>query len=1065
MVSSGEMLGSRRVTAYLLATSAISLGCEAGPSRALQTGPLREHRQLARAAGSMRPFLPRMTLLLSWAPCDQLLADSNGIPGVDCPAPSPLPEDVLAAGDRIERAAEERSDGRTLHALGFWYLLQASSPRLANLAVSQLEQAVGYQPSNGELWSDLAAAYQVRARRMQQPEDLVRSLTASDRALRVDPGLQAARFNRALALEALFLWGDAESAWREYLDSAEADGWRKEAEARLAAVSARSRRMQSRREVSDTSFRGTLRQLEDSVALDPLQAMRHAELRLLGGGSPTARILAEILRRRSGDSMLAEEVRIWEAPVPPSSRLRTGYAEFREALRLYEALDVQAAEFSFEEAVEDLHAAGSPLHLWASYYAAVCRYWDGDLARAGEELRQIRTAAGAGAYPILQGHIAWMLGLIAASESHFDQAFEHYQEALRLFETSGLVQEAGFVGMLLSELLHLLNDSRSAWRYLYGSLSRAEVWRNPRWRQSLFDEAASGARALRQPETALYFQRRALEAALTSEQAPVISEAYARRSFAFWKAGHLGLAEADAEQARRWLARIGDASVRHQIEPTVLIAEARVQRRDKAEAAVERLTAAIRDRQRRGAHSLLAELQLERARLLRALGRGREAEQALVEAIEVIEIGSRSIQAEQRRSAYSSIVRGVFDELIQLQIELRKSPRRALEFAERARAHEFLTHRRGPEGLGASGLPEAWGERLGTGEAILVYRVLEHRLLIWLVDANEATFVERPLASSELADQVDHLVRALSQSAAEVVVRDWASRLHRELIVPVRTRLAGVERLWIVPDRALFGLPFGVLLDPASGRFLSEDHQLAKVLATGLLEERPPATPVLKAPAYPSVLAVGDPAFDVSRFPALVRLRDAREEAVAVARAYRGAELLLGEAASRNRFFEELARRDVLHFAGHAISNAEVPDLSMLLLAADRDRNDAGLVYGREIEALSLGHLRLAVLAACRTSAGSAGSEGFSGFARPFLAAGVSVVIGSVWDVEDQESVRFFADFHQAYAGEKLDPFRALQQAQTKAFSSSHGRSPNRSFTWAAFEAYAARPALKPRED
>ncbi len=932
---------------------------------------------------------------------------------------------------------------------------------MANRAVSHLEQAVGYEPSSGELWSDLAAAYQIRARRLQQPEDLVRSLTASDQALRIDARLQTARFNRALALEALFLWADAEAAWREYLASAEQDGWRKEAEVHLAAVNAKVRLAQSRQEISEASFRGTLRQLEDSVAFDPLKAMQYGELRLLGDGLPAARRMAEILRRRSGDSMLAEEVRIWEGPARFSPQLKTGYAEFREALKLYEALHVQAAEAVFEQAVADLRATGSPLHLWASYYAAVCRYWDGDLAEAAKELEELGRSARTGAYPILHGHIAWMLGLIAASESNFDQAFGNYQEALQLFEKSGLVQEAGFVGMLFSDLLHLLNDTRSAWRHLYSSLASADVWRNPRWRQSLFDEAASGVRALRQPETALYFQRRALEAALTSKQAPVISEAYARRSFAFWKAGHIGPAAADAGAARRWLTRITDLSVRHQIEPTVLVAEARVQRHDHAEEAVERLTRAIRNRQRRDAHSLLAELQLERARLLRALGRGGEAEEALREAIEVIEVGSRSIQAEHRRSAYSSVVRDVFDEMIQLQIQLRRSHQRAFAFAERARAYEFLTYRRNPGTLMRDEQLESLGERLGTGEAILVYRVLEHRLLIWLVDANGATFVERPLPAVKLADQVEYLVRALSQSASEAVVRDWAGRLHRELIGPVRSRLADVERLWIVPDRALFGLPFGVLLDPASGRFLSQDHQLAKILTMDFFDE-PPSTGVVSE--APSVLAVGDPAFDRTRFPYLDRLEEAWKEAVTISRVYQGSELLLGEAAVRSRFFEELSRRDVLHFAGHAISNAESPDLSMLLLAAEQDSRHAGVVYGREIEALSLGHLRLAVLAACSTTAGSAGSEGFSGFARPFLAAGVPVVIGSVWDVDDKESARFFSDFHHAYAGGDLDPFRALQQAQTKALSSSHGRSPRKSFTWAAFEAYAAKPALKTRE-
>lgn len=61
------------------------------------------------------------------------------------------------------------------------------------------------------------------------------ALTAFDEALRQEPSLVAARFNRALALEALGRWDEARAAWQDYLEHAGEDdeGWRREAESYL----------------------------------------------------------------------------------------------------------------------------------------------------------------------------------------------------------------------------------------------------------------------------------------------------------------------------------------------------------------------------------------------------------------------------------------------------------------------------------------------------------------------------------------------------------------------------------------------------------------------------------------------------------------------------------------------------------------------------------------------------------------------------------------------------------------------------------------------------------------
>ena len=65
--------------------------------------------------------------------------------------------------------------------------------------------------------------------------DAPEALASFDRALELDGGHAAARFNRALALEALGRKAEARTAWERYLEVAAGDaaGWREEAKARL----------------------------------------------------------------------------------------------------------------------------------------------------------------------------------------------------------------------------------------------------------------------------------------------------------------------------------------------------------------------------------------------------------------------------------------------------------------------------------------------------------------------------------------------------------------------------------------------------------------------------------------------------------------------------------------------------------------------------------------------------------------------------------------------------------------------------------------------------------------
>jgi CHAT domain-containing protein len=174
---------------------------------------------------------------------------------------------------------------------------------------------------------------------------------------------------------------------------------------------------------------------------------------------------------------------------------------------------------------------------------------------------------------------------------------------------------------------------------------------------------------------------------------------------------------------------------------------------------------------------------------------------------------------------------------------------------------------------------------------------------------------------------------------------------------------------------------------------------------------------------------VGNPR--VARDERLPSLPGAEHEAEEVARLYARSELLTGSGATKAAFLERLPESRIVHFAGHGES-ADAPWSARLLFAPDPSRGDSGALHLHELWGRSLPRTRLVVLAACHTAAGAVSpAEGALSLARPFLAAGVPSVVGSLWAIDDVVSRRFFVAFHRALlqGGEPLEALRQTQLA------------------------------------
>jgi tetratricopeptide (TPR) repeat protein len=154
------------------------------------------------------------------------------------PPPSPtrgpgdrdMPPDVRIAAARLEQAASGDSPAPgALADLGVALLTLGD----VNKAIDALERAVAQRPLDGRYQSDLAAAYLARAQRQGSPADWQKALEASERALKANPDLIEAWFNRAVAIEgAATSPGEVKQAWQEYLTRDSSSEWARERQQR-----------------------------------------------------------------------------------------------------------------------------------------------------------------------------------------------------------------------------------------------------------------------------------------------------------------------------------------------------------------------------------------------------------------------------------------------------------------------------------------------------------------------------------------------------------------------------------------------------------------------------------------------------------------------------------------------------------------------------------------------------------------------------------------------------------------------------------------------------------------
>ena len=316
------------------------------------------------------------------------------------------------------------------------------------------------------------------------------------------------------------------------------------------------------------------------------------------------------------------------------------------------------------------------------------------------------------------------------------------------------------------------------------------------------------------------------------------------------------------------------------------------------------------------------------------------------------------------------------------------------------------------------------------------------------------------ITANQLSERVDRFRSMLAER--DLNYQDTARQLYDLLLKPAEEQLRGRKMLCIVPDRALWELPFQAL-QPRTGVHLIEDYTLFYAPSLSVLREVTKQPSVASSRSAKTLLAFGNPQLNGKpggtlrggdADTAFGPLPEAETEVKTLARLYGAthSQVFVGAAAREGVVKTEAPKYEVLHFATHGLLDNRNPMFSFLTLAqAGGDPNEDGLLEAREIINMDL-HAKLAVLSACQTARGWVGAgEGVIGMSWALFVAGVPTTVASQWKVDSASTTSLMIDFHRRLtkpASSRQPKAEALRQAELGLLRSDRYRHP---FYWAGF--------------
>lgn len=445
------------------------------------------------------------------------------------------------------------------------------------------------------------------------------------------------------------------------------------------------------------------------------------------------------------------------------------------------------------------------------------------------------------------------------------------------------------------------------------------------------------------------------------------------------------------------------------------------------------------------AHTLLDVIESGRVRINTAMtAREQSQERSLIN--NIISLGSQTTREKQRK-------RPDQPRLIKLNGEFKKAINEYAIFKKRLyAAHPQLRAQRGE--APALKFEEAGNLFSDSQTAMLEYLVTEGKTYLFVLTKAEAVGGQLPRARRSIA-RADLKVYALpvtrkqlferaSRFRESIEARDGqfqqtGREMHDLLLKPAREQLAGKAALVIVPDAALWQIPFQALA-PAENRYLIEDHSISYAPSLTALREmtRPRTRMVAGRAALYDMVAFGSAESEVKTLSQLYGERQSR--------------VYTDARASEERFKAEASTARTLHIATHGRLSDASPMYSHVIVSEASAKED-GLLQAWEIMRFALKADTVIISATETARVQAVAGEGLTAMAWALFVAGSQALVASEWRAELESTLALMSGFHKklkrARDGKlQIQPAEALRQSTLSLIQNEKQRHP---FYWAGF--------------
>jgi CHAT domain-containing protein len=992
----------------------------------------------------------------------------------------------------LQGAVADDASADAMHALGRFYLLQKEFDK----AISRFDEALKKSPDDASVHSDLGAALLEKGKleRLNDPSGrsettLARSLEELTRALQLNDSLLDARFNRALLYEEMKLTPQALADWEKYLSLDQSSPWADEARRKVEELRKRGERVNRR---DDDLFNEFTPAWKEGNQEKVWQVFSRAQLRT--GNSITNKLidaylaavnsgrtdeakeplqmlteLAALSTDKSKDRFTSDLVQAYRSATPRQFEiLMQARRDMTGAHDLYNQSKHDSAIELYKRAGDSFEQVGDRSEaLLARYWISFCYSQRGDgpqesLAMLTDLVAQSKTHN----YKWLQSIADIGLSNVHRRTTHLSQAVAHawaaHAASQQIADENGLLRSLS----MLAGLYHDLGNYRQALQLSRKGLDLgSQLSADASQMIGFYAISAWSFNALGHHAAALELEKQALHLGDEMNN-PLVRSRYRV---------HLGSIQTslkDYEGAIKSIRQgieigggVGEEKIRLEMSAYGHLFLSRAYREAaQFDAALAALNEVFSFSQQHNEQLWLLH-QANKERLLTRIAQGETAEagEDLARVLDDYEKQREKIWEDRNRNNFFAKEQDIYDVAIDFAHSKLRDERQSFNYSERSRARSLfdttaadwrvVNQENIPDlRFSSASIPMPLDElqrTLPVGVQILQFAVLKDKLIIWYLTNDRFHSRTVKVTSDELLRKVNQLLDLVSTPRHDNVL-NVATGLYDLLIGPVIDLLDPRRQLCIAPDKVLNLLPFDILYSSTGKRYLIEDFALSYASSTNVFVHDTKLAQA-KSKANERFLGVGNPIFDRNAFPEFDNLTSAATEVIEAGKFYQNAWLLTETEPTKTAVLEAMRHADVVHFATHYLPDATSPMLSKVLLATDPVKSADGVLHAYEIYRLKVLAPRLAILAGCRTGVENyLNGEGAIGLARPFKAAGVPVVIASLWAVDSQATTDLMISFHRLRTRERMSSAFALRAAQLEMLKHANPtyREP---YYWASF--------------